>query len=447
MQEAKEKLPEKEFAMFQDNLRVTDWNTLPMLSFGSVFDGLTDAFRGISPSYDPHFSFLSDANSRLENPHSDMKLHIYVQNSIVNNRGELVVQKFECADGIPGDLRSSCELLKQAAEEKKEEQALETEIEQILEDAILPEEQAEAEAETESVVAFLDLDGTNQGREEAEAGAEDEAGAEEEMENEDANNPEEQGLFPNLFDQLMDFFKPVVNGIENNEAEDAMEMTAEPEDSSSSDSSEEMEMIGHDCGGMHMMDDGFMERPIPFSPFQGLFKLLMNDPEPVMQKTIIEEPARDPFFPWKNFDQFEIIEEPQQDSRITFAFPINRMKRVNLSPTTTTLEAEELFGENLLQDSSLFVDDYKIETAILATLVFVLTFLGLRRVCRKTTCTEACGEVEITSEQAKEMTELPKDFHEQLVATESLEDGLVELDLTVSPAEVENSKIVSGDGI
>lgn len=120
---------------------------------------------------------------------------------------------------------------------------------------------------------------------------------------------------------------------------------------------------------------------------------------------------------------------------------------MGVSPTTTTLEAQQLYSQTLEEDATSLVNDYTIETAILATLLFFFTFLGLRRACRKTTCEEQCGEPEITTEAAKEMTQLPTDFHKQLIATEPLEDGIDvdKVNRSVTPQEL--NKIVPGDGI
>merc|ERR1719492_219854 len=119
------------------------------------------------------------------------------------------------------------------------------------------------------------------------------------------------------------------------------------------------------------------------------------------------------------------------------------MKRTQAVPTTTSVESEELFQSNL-QEDTVFVRDNQLEGAILGTLLLLFVFFGFKRFCRKTTCKEQCGEVEITTEEAKEMTELPKDFQEQLIATEPLEDttDVEDVDRCVTPREVEPCKML-----
>merc|ERR1719357_820972 len=383
-----------------------------------MFDSMTDAFRDFSPHYDSHFGFLSNANDRLEKPYPDVSLHIYVQNSMANGDGEVVTEEFECSDGFPSDLQSSCKVLKkETVDSGAEEEKIETEIEQILEEVeseLTNLEQAEGELPTEQAEGELEQ-------------------AEEEL------APEKETQ-PGFFDSLLSLFTSI--GEEEPQAEEIAGPEVEPE--STEESSETMEM--HDCGHMMGNDDEFADRQIPFAPFQGLFQLLLDEPDPMRKE--LPSPSQDPFFnlffPFKRYDQFDIQEQDSTASdmpQLEFVFPMNPMKRTQSVPTTTTLETEELYQSNF-QEDTVFVRDNQLEGAILGTLLLILVFFGFKRFCRKTTCKEQCGEVEISTEDAKEMTELPKDFQEQLIATQPLEEttDVEDVDRPVTPHEVDSTK-------
>merc|ERR1719499_1799420 len=166
LEEAPKDLPEDNVRLLGDNFEFIQTFRpdafLPMPSFHNMFDSLTSAFRDFSPHYDNHFNFISSANDRLENPYNDVSLHIYVQNSMVNDNGEVITENFECSDGFPNDLQSSCQdLKKETVEGAETEENIETEVEQMLEEVeseltnleqfeadvqdIPPMEQAEAE--------------------------------------------------------------------------------------------------------------------------------------------------------------------------------------------------------------------------------------------------------------------------------------------------------------
>jgi len=403
-----------------------------LTSFGSIFDRITDGFRDYSPHYDHRFDVLSRANSRLVNPYPDVSLHIYVQNSMTNKDGEVVTEKFECADGFPNDLQKSCHDLQ--TKETKEE-TLEEAIEEIFEEELTSLEQEEAEEELPVEEQFEPEDLLIEDSEEE---AEAETGVEKE---------------PSFFDQIINFFTPESEQTENEEITAPAGDTgiAEPEQAEVEVETEleEEPMMMHDCGGMMGNDDELIGRQIPFSPFSSLLDLLFDTP---VQEPAILEPRRDPFeslFPWKLFDsQIQELNEEPEVQQIQFVFPMNHMKRVDVTPTTTSAASEELYG-NFQDNSTYSVSDYTIETTILATLLFIFAFLGFRRACRKTTCKEQCGEPEITTEKAKEMTELPKDFQEQLIATEPLETDVEDVDRPVTPYEVATGpiEIKAGDGI
>lgn len=258
-----------------------------LTSFGSIFDRITDGFRDYSPQYDNHFDVLSRANSRLMNPYPDVSLHIYVQNAMTNKDGEVVMEKFECADGFPNDLQKSCHDLQ--TEETKPEESLEQAIEEIFEEELTSLEQEGAEEELPVDPEAEEFEPEDLIIEGAELEEEADTGIEKE---------------PSFFDQILKFFVPDFEKTENEEitapAGDTGISELEQAEAEVETELEEEPMMMHDCGGMMGNDDELIGRQIPFSPFSNLLNLIFDTPA--------QNPASfQPLDPFESFFLFEII--------------------------------------------------------------------------------------------------------------------------------------------
>merc|ERR1719323_2749204 len=98
------------------------------------------------------------------------------------------------------------------------------------------------------------------------------------MEQAEAELSAESESQPSFLDSLFNFLTS------NTEVEPQVEEIAEPEvePEVTEESTENMDM--HDCGHMMGNDDELVGRQIPFTPFHGLFELLLDEPDPMRQK-------------------------------------------------------------------------------------------------------------------------------------------------------------------
>merc|ERR1719195_1539795 len=116
------------------------------------------------------------------------------------------------------------------------------------------------------------------------------AEAEEELPMEQAEaelSPEPESQ-PGFLDSLFNFLTS------NMEVQPQVEEIAEPEvePQAPEENTEIMEM--HDCGHMMGNDDELIDRQIPFTPFHGLFELLLDEPKPMRHE--LPSQSQDPFF-------------------------------------------------------------------------------------------------------------------------------------------------------
>merc|ERR1719204_948768 len=203
--------------------------------------------------------------------------------------GKSLRRIFECSDGFPNDLLSSCQdLKKETVEGAEKEENIETEFEQILDE--VESELTNLEQAEEVMDIPIEL-----------------AEAEEElpMEQAEAELSAESESQPGFLDSLFNFLTSKIEA--EPQVEEIAEKEVEPE--ATEENTETMEM--HDCGHMMGNDDELVDRQIPFTPFHGLFELLLDEPDPMRHE--LPSRSRDPFFdlffPFKRYDQFDIQEQ------------------------------------------------------------------------------------------------------------------------------------------
>jgi len=391
-----------------DNFDVDHFFSPTIVGFNPMFDMLTNSFKNFSPLYDDHFDFLSKANNLLSSPYPQNTIHIYVQNSIANNGGELETKEFECADGFPADLFDSCHQLK-----AKEMPSPETE-------APVVEPAEEAVPVDDFIPSFLDnLFGMF-------------GGAEIEEEIPDPETSTDSGL-------------------------EAVEGPSEFEQEEVEDFSSPFGSMFHSMGCMFGHDDQEEQgREIPASPFDSLFRFF-NELD--AENTNPQEPEEHTFiFPLSPMKRLNMGDWPTDmpprddgipsDQRIITFLPLLQDEATTTAPLATNVESENFntfdFEDGI--DLSSLANNRLLEGTILASLMLVLMFFGFRQGWCKRDCAdvvEESPEETITTEEAKaQATDLPEDLQVNLIESDD------DLDRPITPDEVQTHPCINeGDGI